>query len=241
MDITTTIQSILTEMHLASSTETLNKALVATIESLRYNRSFETFFNKKKFFLSLVADQPTYPLPIDFLGLIGSVWYSSSSSLTDKCELQDGGVELVEERRYLNETTGAWETGTPSVYGIDDPGKELLLGPVPSTDGAVIHFRYLADLGCPSYSISGGTYTFKKPFSEDTMTTTSTYTNRWLVDGYDAIRSRAIYYLWSRDFGGTPESDMKASKSLIQWQDAMSDLKAQSAKRLSKSEVRRHI
>lgn len=241
MNIGTMVAAILSEVHTATSTATQNDAMVCIIEALRYNRTHETSFNKKKFYLSLEADTPDYPLPIDYLGVIGKVKYHTTSALTDERELLDGGIDLVERFQYIDEFDNSWDTGEVFAYAIDDEGKRIIFGPAPSTDGGVVSFRYLADLGTPSYTISGSTYTFLKPFSSDALTVTDTYTNKWLTEGQDATRCRAIYYWWSRAYGGTQEADIKAQKSLIQWQDAINALRAESAKKISNFEVRRYI
>ena len=241
MNIGTMVSVLLEEVHTAVSTSTQNNALTCIIEALRYNRTHETYFNKKKFYLTLVEDQPDYPLAIDYLGVIGKVKYHSDSTLTDERELLDGGIDLVERFQYIDEYDNSWATGEVSAYAVDDEGKRIIFGPAPASDGGVVSFRYIADLGTPTYTISGGTYTFLKPFSSDALTVTDTYSNKWLTEGQDATRCRAIYYWWSRAYGGTQEADIKAQKSLIQWQDAINALRAESSKRISNFQVRRWI
>lgn len=247
-------QLILRELRVDATTvpqKTQDDIMLAIAEALRYNRTQEVWFNKPVIWISLAEGEYEYSLPDDFLGVVGTVFYRPSSS-TDPSQtfqrvLKDGGVDMIEEfRLYPTDYSGNYDSfarGEAEKFAIDDANHTILFAPIPSTSDGTVHFRYLADLGTITYKYTGGAWAFYEPFKEGTttVTTSSTYTNAWFTEGADALRERAMYYLWSRVYGGSEEGDMKAQRSLLQWQDAIQKLIRETNKKQSVKTIRAHI
>lgn len=251
-DVQTMYQLILRELRVDATTvpqKTQDDIMLSIAEALRYNRTQEVWFNKTVFWVSLSEGIFEYDLPEDFLGIVGSVFYRPSSttdpSQTYQRVLRDGGIDMVEElRMYPSDFTGGYDyfaKGEAEKFAIDDASHKIVLAPIPSNSDGTVHFRYLADLGTITYKHSGSAWVFYEPFTQTAITTTSTYSNAWFTEGADALRERAMYYLWSRVYGGSEEGETKAQRSLLQWQDAMQKLIRETSKKQSIKTMRAHI
>jgi len=221
-------------------TKTSDDVMLAIAESTKYLNSLEFYFNKKKWIFSLEQDKFDYQLPEDFMGVVGNVSYKPSVIDSYERPLSNGGVDLVEQMRfYHDDYTGGLRSGQPSTYAVDDSTNKMLISPIPTTGEGTITFRYLANLGVIKYKHDGTNFIFYEPFTGNAIAIT--YTNPWFEEGFDALRERSMYYLWSRIHGGTPESDIKAQRALLQSQDAIRKLSSEGSRRQSIQEIRRWI
>lgn len=250
-DIRTMFNAIIREMHqdVSSPGASIEADILRAItESLRFNRSIQTAFNTRRYQFSLNASQFIYPLPSDYLGLVGEVFYTPDSTSSYRYPLVNAGMDLVEELKYYMEgdyDEGRLVTGNPLRYAVEPNEKNMYLSPMPSTTTGLVHLRYLQDLGTPEFLYSGSAWVFYKPgmsgVSTETITKASTWTTKWLTEGYDAIRSRALFYLFTREYGGTEETDLKASRYLGQWNDAIKNLRTENTKRQANWNIRKWI
>lgn len=252
-DVQTFYQSVLRELRqdaISVPQKTKDDIMLSLAESLKYNRAFETWFNRKSHSLELEEDVFAYTLPKDFLGVVGAVFYRPFSELSTATaatqrRLRDGSQDMIEEFRYyatdFTAPVNTFTKGEAELYAVDDTNRQMLFSPIPSTAGGRVLFRYLADLGTITYKHDGTNWTFYEPNSTTTITVTSTYTNPWFNEGIDMLRERAMYYLWSRIYGGSEEGETKAQRALLQWKDAQTRINAEGGRKQSIRTIRSWI
>jgi hypothetical protein len=187
----------------------LDRAMRAMVESIKFNSTSHFYFNESRNEVSLLSGIYNYPLPTDFVELIGRPSFLTAGasgpgkpldySSTDEIEAWVGGVE------------GAGDSSGPKLYSLYD--SELLLFPVPTNTGDKIKFRYVKDVGVPSGSFNV-TWSFKQP---NGSAMTDAYTNEWFTDGKDLTIHRALYYLWTRVYQGEDRAAANAQAALGNW------------------------
>lgn len=215
----------------------------AICDSIRYNRRYGLIFNVRKGKIYTVADEYKYSLPTGFMAMVGEVFFTPAAGDVDtsgRIPMREMGLDLVEEIRYPRADYDNSEiTGTPQWYGIDQNENALVVSPKPSVTGNIIEFRYIADLGTPAYRYTGSAWSF---YVQDTMEAIDdNFTNAWFTEGAELIKSRALATLWSGIYGGTQEAAAKTQAYLQRWAEELVRMRAESAKRASKRNVRRHI
>lgn len=190
---------ILEEVDRPNDTTYANRALV---EALRFHRSDHYWFNEGYFDLLTTADTYRYKLPDDFVRQIGELYRSPSGSPTARYRLANRTVDFVTQYRHVGtdpDRWGSWEagisSGPPSSYAYFNG--ELVLQPIPDTSSDIISGRYVRDLGIPSIKYDGTNWLLYEPWSQ-TTTLPATFTNAWLTEGQDLIRSRAVHILQQR-------------------------------------------
>lgn len=252
-DVQTLYQSILRELRQDStspSQKTKDDIMLSIAEALRYNRAIETWFNRRKIYITLEEDRYAYDLPADFFGIIGPVFYRPNTdedtvSTVSQRKLRDGSQDMVEEYRHFatdySSSVNMFTRGQAELYAVDDTANQILFSPIPSSSDGIVHFRYLSDLGTITYKHDGTNWVFYEPGTETAISVTSTYTNAWFTEGIDMLRERTMYYLWSRVYGGSQEGEQKAQRSLLQWKDAQTRINAEGSKRQSMRTVRAWI
>lgn len=260
MDLQTTFYQI---ARLLTATSTTTDATVeadilrAIAESLKYNRLRPTTFNVKSIYIELQPDSETvneagqtisvpkisYKLPDDYLGLIGEVMYSRNLGQgAGQVTLINQGTDMIQEWQgtdlaMLGDFGGRWAYDTGS-YAIDDQAKNILIVGV---NEGFVKLRYIADLGTITYKNNGSAWVFYQPFTETVITKSSSYTNPWFKEGNDCLIHRAMYYLYSREYGGTEESNQKAMIHLGHWNEAINKLDAETNKKKSRKSIRQWI
>ncbi len=221
--------------------EVSDKVGRAICESIRFNRHHQYFFNVRRYSLSTFANQYSYPLPKDFLSLAGDLYFTSSGQDgTSRHPLISSTVDAIEGLKYVGNDYGShFNSGSPMFYAIDITDKKLLFSSVPSENDGVVDFRYVADLGTPSFIWDGTNWTIRSPNSETAIA--ATYSNSWFREGYYITKARAIYHLWSREFGGTETSMAKAQAALMSWQEEKNKLQGETSILQMTQLVRKHI
>ena len=244
MSTLATLQAILkAELH--SNSPFVDAAIA---QAFRDVRGEELSFNSKKYTLTTVADVNEYPLPDDYLGMRGDIHCSPSGSATVRYPLKRSTVDEVESYLFSISEYAAYETsGRAKLVALDGPGHRLLLAPKPSSGGDTIFFRYTCDLGTPVYS---ATVTSSAPpsltqtttlLSPDGGTIETTFTNAWFKEGFELLRSRASYILWSTYHSGTEEAQLKAQTQLLHYREEMMRLRGESAEKQSINTIRKFI
>lgn len=220
----------------------------AIAEAIKYCRNEEYWFNAAKHTFLTVADQYQYELPSDYLSIRGEVFVRPNGS--DGTRYIARHISLDELESYLfslSEWDGYQSTGRTKVYAIDNASRKIHLGPTPSNSGDEVYFRYTKDLGTPTYT---ATTTSSSPPSLATVVTltdpdgstlSTGFTNEWFKEGFDLVRNRAMYYLWTRYHGGTEESQVKAQNYLMQFLEERMRIRGESADKTSPRLVRRYI
>ena len=214
-------------------------------------RSEPLYLNLGKWNFSTEDGVSSYPLPKDYVSLRGRVYcVPTGQEESARYELRQLSYEELEKYKF---GTGEWEysgievIGQPRVYGIDYAGKEILISPQPSESGDKIFFNYIKDLGTPKLSVSVTSST--PPSNSSTMTLLSpdggtlesTFTNQWFKEGFDAVRSLALYNLWTRWHGGSDETGAKAQMALLSHLEEINRLRGESSMRQSVHTIRRWI
>jgi hypothetical protein len=215
----------------------------AIVESLRFHRSEGPFwFNEGRHSGQTTAEVYRYPLPTDFIRLIGKVYYARSNSPTSRRPLRNKTVEFVERYRFIGtdpERWGDWEAGTsagpPGVVAIFDG--ELIFSPIPDVAGETFDFRYLRDLGTPTvwYNTSTSAFVVREPWSTSTLG--DTFTNAWFEEGQDMIKNRAMYLLYMQTFNDAEA----AQRHMMLWMEAKNKLRIESNRKRGNKSIRGHF
>lgn len=213
-------------------------------------RSEPLGFNVAKYSLSLVTDKANYPLPKDFVGLRGKVYCTpTNQSESSRYELSPRSADELERYRYgVDDYRGGETVGPAKWYAIDHSGMEFLVAPIPSEDGDKVFLKYTKDLGTPKLSVS---VTASTPPNSATATMTllspdggtieSTFTNAWIKDGFDAVRSLALYNLLSRWHNGGENAAQRAQLALLQHIDELQRLRGEASAKQSVRVIRKYI
>lgn len=250
-DVQTLYQLLLRNIHQdasSSNQKTVDSILRSIAESLKYLRSQSVYFNEKTCIIQLESGKNKYELPQDYLGIKGDVMYFSSFTDTNFFPLTNTTIDhLLIVRPSDTELNSQSEDGVSefftasesnsNYYAIDNEGRFIYLG----KQTGFIKLRYLADLGTIDYKHDGSNWIFRIPKTDTAITQTSTYSNRWFTDGFDILKTRCEYYLWSREFGDTETSAQKASVCLGQSMDALNQVQNEGRTRSSSTEIRRHL
>lgn len=220
----------------------------AIAESIKFCRNEEYWFNGGKHSFLTQADTYKYDLPSEYLSIRGEVFVRPNGSDGTRYVARHISLDDLESYLFsLSEWDGYQSTGRTKVFAVDNIERKIYLGPTPSSDGDEIYFRYTRDLGTPVYT---ATTTSSAPPSLATVVTLlgpdgqalpSSFSNEWFKEGFDLIRNRALYYLWSRFHGGTEESQMKAQNYLMQFLEEKMRLIGESTSKTSPTLVRRYI
>ncbi len=241
-DLGTMKQDLYRTLHLDSNTSgTLVAADVtkAIIEAIRFNKNQSFWSNVRQFSISTTQDQYRYSLPSDYVGLASDVLYKPQDN-EQNIVLRERSVNWCEEQRYRGDIWDASiSTGNPDFYGIDVHSHELVLIPVPYQDGDVVTFKYITDLGVPSFKYTSGAWTFYAPNS--TVALTDSFSNAWFTDYYELTMNRAAFLLWTTVYGGSEEAQIKAQEHLKLWAEQLNKLRTDVTKRASKHQIRRYI
>ena len=249
-DVQTLYQLMLRNIHQdasSSNQKTIDSILRAISESLKYLRAQEVYFNEKLFTIQLESGKNSYALPQDFLGIKGEVQYKQSLSDSLQSPLTNTTLDHFLISRptdiyslYPDITpTSYFVSSEPdhNYYAVDVEGRLIYIG----KQSGYVSIKYLADLGTIQYKHDGSNWIFYIPGTDTTLTHTSTYTNRWFKDGFDVLKTRTEYYLWSREFGNTEPAAARAQIALGQSMDALASLQNEGRARSSNSVIRRHL
>lgn len=214
------LYQILREMHLDASTvptEVSDDVKIAIIEALKFNRHDRYGFNEATYNIGINSNQNSYLLPPDFLGLVGDVYYTPENSSSWRFPLRKNSLDAVEFYKFVGNDYNNWpNSGIPFQYAIDISNNSILLNPIPTSDNAVIDFRYVKDIGTPIYTNNGsGTWTFYLP--DGITILPGTFSNKWFTEAPELIKSRAMYYLHSRTYDGSEATQAKTQAYLMQW------------------------
>jgi len=222
----------------------------AIYTALNKLRSEPLDFNVAKYDLSLSTDRSSYPLPKDFVGLRGRVYCTpSGQSDSARYEISPRSPDELEKYKYgIDDYRGGETIGQPKWYAIDHNGREFLVAPIPSEQGDKIYFKYTKDLGTPKLSAS---VTASTPPNSATATMTllspdggtleSTFTNAWFKEGFDAVRSLALYNLYARWHSGGENASQRAQIYLLQHVDELQRLRGESALKQSVRSIRKYL
>lgn len=248
-DVRTLYQTLLRNIHQDASAvnqRTNDSILRAIAESLRYNRTTKTYFNIKSHIIPIETGVVEYNLPEDFLGLMGEVKWVESLTSPTQISMEDAGIDFVLNIRERDYTGDADDADAISFvpdqedhwyFAIDNEGKKLYTG----KSSGFLKLRYVADLGTIGFSHDGTNWIFTEPNTDTALTSSSTYTNKWFTEGFDVLRCRAEYYLWTREFGNTESTMQRAQIALGQWQDARDAITKETQSKKSNRRVRAWI
>jgi len=238
------VKQLMTELHFdnnTTGTQAETDAKVAIIDSINFTKRQKAWFNERRHTIYSSDGVFGYPLPNDFMGLVGNVYYTASDNdpLT-RVVLRYRSPEWCEEHKSRGEE---WDTsvnsGNPDFYSIDAGANEMLLVPIPYQDGDKIEFKYVVDDGVPTYKVVSTTWTFYLPNSSETLP--ATFTNVWFTSAYRMIFARAAYYLLTGAYGGTEAAMVKGTEYIKQWAEELNKLRAETKSKASPRGVRRHI
>lgn len=233
-----TMKQQLSEEVRKTGTPDADKISRAIVESVRFNRAHHFYFNEGRGGFTTIRDHYDYNLPGDFINLIGRAFYSPVATPEVKVPLQNRTADWAETARYLGDglEPGSINSGQPRSYAIYS--NRMLLVPVPTTTGEAISFRYVRDLGTPSFRYNGTAWAFNDPAGAPI---TATYSNAWFVDGYALTLTRALHYLWSRVYAGEAQATNNAQAALVNWLEEEARLRRETTKKKSNRSVSMHL
>lgn len=224
----------------------------AIADAIDYNKSEILKFNGASATILTIPSQYSYDLPEDFISLRGDVYITpATGSGSNKIKMGSVAVDALEELLFSDYSTDGTEYyGSPQMCAITnftDVSDSILIAPRPSEGADTIFFRYTKDLGTLQFSAS---ITTSSPPSlapvfalldKDGNTVASTYTSAWFKEGRELIRSRAMYYLWTRYHGGTEEAQLKGQAALMQWTEEVVRNRKETAMSSTPKQVRKYI
>lgn len=213
----------------------------AIAEAFKHIRGEEVWFNGGEWKFSTVAGKVKYALPDDFLGIrSGGAWIKSSTETGDaRRPLAQMSVGDLEHFRFWDwdDYGDNWlandTAGIPNAYGIDLSGKNFLIAPKPGTGGDEVFFRYTKDLGSPIYtaavtsSTNPSLVTTVTLTDPDGATITTDFSNDWLKHGFNALRDRSLYILWTLYHHGTEQSTANAQAALMRYLEEINRLRGE--------------
>lgn len=217
-------------------------------DALRHVRNEQLHFNTGSFTFATTNGTAEYPLPNDFLSILGEVYYTpDEASESGRYKLQPVGLDELEEYRYRQDWGADEISGESRRVAIDLSGRKILFAPTPDTDGDKVFFRYLKDLGTPVYTASttasappslSPTITLLGP---DGQTLNSDYTTPWFTHAFELVANRAVHILWSKYHGGTPEAAQKAQEAQVAYLEELSRLRGETSMKTNHLRIRPYI
>ena len=198
----------------------------AIADAIQQNRDEEFAFNGARTTLQTAAGVKEYPLPQDFISLRGKVYVTPAGNTdsSGRYPLKHVTLDELEETLYFGSDYGIYqESGFPRRFAIDKAGMLMLIAPVPTSGGDVLFFRYTKDVGVPRYTATTSTtsppslQTVFTLLGPDGQTLPSSFANAWFDQGFELIRSRALYILWTQYHSGTEEAQQASQIALQQW------------------------
>lgn len=217
----------------------------AICEAITFHKRYLFGFNQAECEITTENGVQKYALPRDFQGLTGPVYWSQNSdedppTFSGRRELVWRPMAWIEANLYRVPGTSEYlNLGDSRAYGIDMKDRTLALSPVPGSSNSRLDFSYLKNPGAPRYSWSGSAWVFTNPYSEDVLA--DSFTNEWFTDAYHLVLNRAVYIYCARVQGGVEESAPRQEIALRMWGEEMARLRAEQARFVSGTEIRRRM
>ena len=205
------------------------------VEAIEFNSTFHFSFNEGSGTIAVAANTYAYALPADFRGLINKPFYRAASDTGP-------GKEMVymspdELKGSIGSSLGNATYGPVRNYSLHNG--QLLIYPVPASDGPIVSYSYVKDIGRPSSVYNGTAWAFKKP---DGSAMANDYSNPWFTEGRWLTTYRALYYLWSRVYQGEDQAIANARAAQVNWFEEKARLvKATNKKKGFPSRVRGYL
>lgn len=217
-------------------------ARIALIDSMEDNKRYSFWFNQARDEIITQAERYNYPLPNDFMGLIGTpIFNSTSNAAGSRRRLEYMPPNFIEENKWRGpDTEMTLNTGDPEMYSIDLMKNEMLLLPVPSIGGEKISIHYTRDCNIPyyTYDAANGWQFFRKG---TTVAIDDDFENDWLIHASELIINRAGFKLLNGAYGGTNEAAKKAQDCMQAWMDLLNTKKSENTKKASPKGITRWI
>lgn len=244
MNMRTMIKQLLREIRIdntSAGSQAETDAKIAIIDAMDQIKKEGFWFSKSHYGIDTVSEQYRYPLPHDFLHLVGDITYiSTAADPVSRFILHPATNNLLESVKFLGtEPDQAINSGTPSHFSIDVSTNDLLLMPIPYADNDRLEFMYVWNQGIPTYEYDGSAWVFYEP--DTTTTLPATYSNALLREGYKLVFYRAAYNLLTGPYGGTEPALIKSTEYIKKWAEEMQRLRGEGAKRQWVPGVRMHI
>jgi hypothetical protein len=217
-------------------------ARIALIDSMEDNKRYSFWFNQAKYSVVTQASRFDYPLPSDYMGMVGTPIINSTYDTSGtKRRLEYMPPNWCEENRWRGkETQMTLNTGAPECYSIDLIKNTILLIPVPSTDGEIVEFNYTKDCSIPWYKYTAASgWEFFRAGTNTALT--DAFENEWLQYSPELIINRAGFKLLSGAYGGTNEAAKKAQDCMQAWMDLLNTKKGEQTKLASPKGITRYI
>ena len=218
-------------------------------DAIQHVRNEVLYFNGDRHSFLTEANRYEYELPSSFLGLRGKVRAVENNSTTSNpYELQPMTADELEDTLYSGVDYGSEEeSGVAGRYAIDLLEKKILIGPIPSTAGDRVYFKFTADLGTPTYTMTTAASAPPSLGSVVTLlgingqTLESTFTNAWFKQGFKLVRERALFELLTTYEGGSEETGVQAQLALTRYLEELNRLRGESNQIQSGREIRKHL
>lgn len=214
-DWQTVRQQLLMEVARPNDQEIADLALV---ESLRTQQRHRLWFNEADWEVDSLANEYIYDLPDEVLYPIGGVNLVSTDS-GDFKPLENRSASWIRAHRYAHVVDGEIEnseiqSGPPCYYGFE--GNTLLIHPDPADASYTFAGRSVVD-----YQVPVATFTPEKSWKLlDPVTNLELepdWTNLWLINASDVIRTFAKYLMATRNY----RDDKLAASAQREWIEAL--------------------
>lgn len=214
---------------------------IALIDSMNFNKKFVFWFNKISGKISTQAEKMRYKLPFDYISMVGQPMYNSfSTESATRRKLTYRPLEWCEENKFRGaETEMTINTGSAEFYSIDETNQELLLIPVPFTNGETVEFLYVSDCDIPGYYHDGSTWLFHEKSSR-TKTLGADFSNAWLQHAPNLIIYKAASDLMFGYHGGEDTFNMGQNYQRM-WAEELNAKRAENSARSASKAVTPHI
>lgn len=221
----------------------------AISDAIQHVRNEILWFNGDRHAFVTEADRYEYELPKTFLGIRGKVRAVENDSTTSTpYVLSPMTADELEDSLYAGtDYDSQEESGVAGRYAIDLLEKKILIGPIPSTAGDRVYFKFTADLGTPTYTMTtaassppslGSVVTLLNPDGEALA---ATFTNAWFKQGFKLVRERALFELLTTYEGGSEETGVQAQLAMTRYLEELNRLRGETNQIQSGREIRKHL
>jgi len=199
------------EIHKPGHVDQIN---ISMITAMRWYEHMEFYFNQDTHEFTLTLNQQSYPKE-DGASNTDS-WPEDIERIVDTYVKVGGERWLKLNQVDIDDIR--WLTPTAQVVGVPDYyayfAEKVWLSPIPNDSSVdTVRIDYIKDLGIPNYAFVGSTWKFFQPGSQAPLL--NSFTNRWLSDAEELIRTRAKYDLYQHYYDDAENAQKMAQHESV--------------------------
>jgi hypothetical protein len=191
---------------------------ISIITAMNWYKHMEFYFNQGTHEFELTTNVQSYPKEESIVaGVVSTAgWPADIERIIDTYVKVGGSRWLkmrqcsIDEIRYLTPTSTT--VGVPEKYAYFE--EKIWLTPIPNDSSSTpIRIDYVKDLGIPTYAWVGSEWKFYSPGSAALLH--DSFTNRWLDDAEELIRTRAKYDLYQHYYDDAENAQKMAQHESV--------------------------